>query len=93
MCGPKGEECSPFISVMHNFEGARRFLAEGHDLIVWQRGMTAVDVANDIGIGGEHDIFINQAGTRNRGAAGMNGALNPVLSGPGDHLAAPLLRP
>ena len=63
-----------------------RFLAQSHDLIVGQRGVAAVDVSDDIGVGREHDVFVNQAGTGNRGAAGVDGALNPEFARPGHHL-------
>ncbi len=49
--------------------------------------MAAVDVADDIGGGGKHDVFINQTGARNRRPAGVNRALNAILPRPGDHLA------
>ena len=62
-----GEQCGPLISVVDNLQRPRRLLAQGHDLIVGQRSVAAVDVSDHIGIGCEDDVFVDQAGTGDRG--------------------------
>ena len=64
---------------MNNLQRPRRFRTQGHDLIIRQRGVAAVDVADDVGIGGQHDVFVDQARAWNRRPAGVNRALNPEL--------------
>src|SRR5690349_9980155 len=49
--------------------------------------MAAIDVAYDIGVGSENDIFVNQTGAGNGRAAGMNRTLYSILPSPSDHLA------
>ena len=51
-----------------------------------QRGVAAVDVADDVGVGLEHHVLVDQARARDRRAAGVDGALDAVLARPGHHL-------
>ena len=51
-----------------------------------QRGVAAVDVADHVGVGFEHHIFVDHARARDRRAARMNGALDAVFARPGHHL-------
>ena len=47
--------------------------------------MAAVDVADDVGVGFQDHILVNQARAGNRRAAGVDGALDAVLARPGHH--------
>src|SRR5438876_6999630 len=49
--------------------------------------MAAIDVADDVSIGLEYDVFVNETRSWDRGSAGMNRAMNSVFPSPGDHLA------
>ena len=57
------------------------------DLIVRQRGMAAVDVADDVGVRLQHHVLVDKAGAGNRRTAGMDRAVDAVFARPGDHLA------
>ena len=70
---------------MDDLDAATALLAETDDLIIGQGGVAAVDVADDIGIGLQNDILVDQPGAGERGPAGVNGALDPVLARPADH--------
>ncbi len=48
--------------------------------------MPAIDMADHICVGGEHNVFIDQTGTGNRGPARVNRALDSILARPSDHL-------
>src|SRR6266480_4772506 len=52
--------------------------------------MAAIDVADDVSIGLEHDVFVNETRSWDRRSASMNRALNSVFPSPGDHLACGL---
>src|SRR5207245_10328234 len=52
--------------------------------------MAAIDVADDVSIGLEYNVFVNETRSWDRGSAGMNRALNSVFPSPGDHLASGL---
>ena len=60
-------------------------LAQADDLVVGQRGMAAVDMADDVGVGLEDDVLVDQAGARDGRAAGVDGALDSVPARPSDH--------
>src|SRR5258708_1942609 len=47
--------------------------------------MSAIDVADHVGIGFEDHVFVDQARSRNRRTAGVNRALYTVLPGPRNH--------
>src|SRR5271170_1418033 len=72
---------------MHKLETATALFAKTVDLIVGQRGMTAVDMADDIGVRLEHDVLVDETGAGDRRAAGMDRAVDPIFASPGDHLA------
>ena len=48
--------------------------------------MAAVDVANHVGIGFQHHIFVDQPRAGDGRAAGVDSALNAVFARPGHHL-------
>ena len=64
----------------------RAALAQADDLIVRQRGVAAVDVADDVGVGRQHHVRVDQPGARDRRAAGVDGAADAVLARPRHHL-------
>src|ERR1700688_1464763 len=61
-------------------------LAQRRDLVVGKRRVAAINVADNIGVGLKHHIFIDQAGAGNRWASGVNRALDAVFAGPRYHL-------
>jgi hypothetical protein len=56
---------------MNQFEAALAALADAADLIVGQGGVTAIDVADHVGVGFQHHILVDQAGAWNRRTAGV----------------------
>ena len=60
--------------------------AQAADLVERQGGVAAVDMADHVGVGLEHDILVDQAGAGDRRAAGVDRALDAVFARPGDHL-------
>ena len=86
VCSAQSEQRGAFVAVVNDFKTSRRLLAQTRDLFVGQRSVTAIDVADDVGVGSKNDILINQAGSGDRRTAGVNGALNPVFAGPRNHL-------
>ena len=75
-----------FVAVVDDFYGARTLLAQAANLIQGQRGVSAVDMADDVGVGLQHHIRIDQARPRNGRAAGVDGALDAILARPRHHL-------
>ena len=61
-------------------------LAQRRDLVVGKRRVAAIDVADNIGVGLKHHIFIDQARAGDRWASGVNRALDAVFAGPRYHL-------
>ena len=82
----------PLVAVMDDLDGAAAALAELADMRLRQAGMAAVDVADDVGIGLQHGVPVDQPAAGDGGAAGMDGALDAVFARPGDHLRAPRSR-
>jgi hypothetical protein len=74
------------VAVVHDLDGARTLLAQLAHVRLGQRGVAAVDVADDVGVGLQHHVLVDQARARDRGAAGVDGALDAVLARPRDHL-------
>ena len=74
------------VAVVDDLDGARRLLAEFADVRLGQRRMAAVDVADHVGVGLEHDVLVDQAGPRDRRPARVDRAADAVLPGPRDHL-------
>ena len=50
--------------------------------------MASIDVADHVGVGFENHVFVDEAGSGNRRAAGVNRALDAVFAGPCDHAAS-----
>ena len=50
------------VAVVHDLDGARRLLAQLAHMRFRQRGVAAVDVADDVGVGLEHHILVDQPG-------------------------------
>ena len=74
------------VAVVHESPGPRWQPSQMQtDLVVRQRRVAAVDVADDIRVGLEHDVLVDQPGARNRRAAGMDGALDAVFARPRHH--------
>ena len=82
------EQSGALISVMNDFERARRTLAQLDDLIVGQSRVAAVDVADHVGVGFENHVLVDEAGAGNRRPAGVNRALDAVFAGPRNHAAS-----
>ena len=85
--GAQREQRRAFVAVVHELEAALAAFAEADDLIVGQRGMAAVNVADHVGVRLQHDVLVDQPGAGDRRAAGMDGAVDAVFARPGDHLA------
>ncbi len=83
--GAQREQRRTQVAVVHELDAARALLDEFDDLIVGKRGMAAVDVADDVGIGLEHHVLVDQAGPGDRRTAGVDRALDAVLARPGHH--------
>ena len=90
--GAEGEEGGLLIAVMDDLDGALALLAEAADLIQRQSRMAAVDMADDIGIGFQHHILVDEARAGDGGAAGVDRALDAVFAGPGHHALGFLAR-
>ncbi len=75
-----------FVAVVHDLDAAGTALAQTADLRQRQRGVAAVDVADDVGVRLQHRVGIDIAGSGNGRATGVDGALDARLAGPGDHL-------
>ncbi len=75
------------VTVMHNFNAARRALAQLTDLLVRQGSMPAVNMADNVGVGFQYHVFIDQARAGNGWTAGVNGALNTVFARPFHHFS------
>ena len=61
--GPQGEQRRAFIAVVHEFEAAFAALAQADDLIVRQRRVAAVDVADHVGVRLENDVLVDEPGS------------------------------
>jgi hypothetical protein len=85
--GPQGQERRAFIAVVHEFEAAFAALAQADDLIVGQRGVPAIDMADYVGVRLEYDVLVDEPGARDRRAAGVDRAVDAVFARPGHHLA------
>lgn len=72
---------------MDDFESALTGFTDAGNVAIWQGGMPSIDVPDDIGIGGEDDIFTDESGAGDRGPTGVNGALNAVFARPSNHCA------
>ena len=75
------------VPVVHQLEAALAALAQANDLIVGQGGMAAVDMADDVGVGLQHHVLVDEARAGDRRAAGMDRAVEAMLARPGHHLA------
>ena len=80
-----GRDGDLLISVMNNLDTARRFLTEFTDMGLRQRGMTTINMPDDVCIGLEHHILINQSGTRDRWTTRVYRALDAILACPSHH--------
>ena len=72
---------------MHEFETPLAALAQADDLIVRQRRVAAVDVADHVGVGLQYDVLVDETGAWDRRTAGVDGTVDAVFARPGDHLA------
>ncbi len=88
--GTQSVQGGALVTVVHDFEAAPAAFADAGDLIVRQGGMPAIDMADDIGVGGQDDVLVDQPRAGDRRAASMDGALDAVFARPGDHLAGRL---
>ncbi len=77
-----GRDRHLLVAVVHDLDRARALLAELAHMGLGQRGVAAVDVADDVGIGLEHHVLVDQARARDRGAARVDRALDAVLCAP-----------
>src|SRR5262249_17522971 len=84
--GVERVERGRLVAVVDDLDRARAFLAERADLVDRQRGVAAVDVADDVGVGLQHHVLVDQAGAGDRRAAGVDRALDAVLARPRHHL-------
>jgi hypothetical protein len=75
-------ERGAFIAVVNQFQTALAALADAADLSVGQGGMAAIDMADNVRVGFEHDIRVDQPGARNGRAAGVDRAVHAVLARP-----------
>src|SRR5690242_9149843 len=73
------------VAVVHDLDGTAAALAEAANLIQRERRVSAVDMADHVRIGLEHDVGVDEAGAGNRGAAGVDRALNAVGACPTHH--------
>src|SRR3984885_8866432 len=83
----QSEQRRAFVAVVHEFETAFAALAQANDLIVGERRVTAIDVADHVGVRLEHDVLVDEPGARDGRTAGMNRAVDAVFARPSDHLA------
>lgn len=81
-CGIHGENGGAFIAVVDDFEGGLAAFAQADDLVVGQGGVSSVDVTDDVCAGFHHHVCINEAGTRDGGATGVDCALDAVFARP-----------
>ena len=79
------EQRGAAVTVVHDLDRARARFAQADDLIVRQRRVPAVDVTDHVRVRFEHDVLVDEPGTRDRRAARVNRALDPVLARPRDH--------
>src|SRR5438309_771977 len=85
--GSQREQRRAFVAVVNELEPALAALADAADLVVGQRGVAAIDVTDHVGVGLQHHVLVDQAGSGNRGTAGVDGTLDAVFARPADHLA------
>ena len=74
------------VAVVNDLDRARRLLAQLADMRFRQGGVAAIDVTDDVGVGLQHHVLVDQAGARNRRAASVDGALDAILARPAHHL-------
>ena len=55
-------------------------------MVVRQRGMTAVDMTDDVRVSRENDILVDEAGSGNGGPSGVDCTLNSIFARPSYHL-------
>ena len=84
--GVQRQHGGTFIAVVDDLKALGAVFAKTDDLVVGQRRMAAIDMADDIGAGFQHHIGVDQPRSRDRRAAGMDRALNAVFARPADHL-------
>ncbi len=72
---------------MNQLQPALAALADAADLVVGQGRVAAIDVADHVGVCLQHHVLVDQPGTGDRGAAGVDGALDAIFARPADHLA------
>ena len=85
--GAQREQRRALVAVVNQLEAALAALADAADLVVGQRGVAAIDVADHVGVGFQHHVLVDQAGAGDRGAAGVDRALDAVFARPAHHLA------
>ena len=61
---PQREQGRPLISVVDNLQRPRGLLAQSYDLVIRQRGVAPIDVSNDISVGRQHNVFVDQSWSR-----------------------------
>src|ERR1700722_7398731 len=81
------EQRRAFVAVVYEFETALAALAQANDLIVGQRRVAAVYVADHVGVCCKRDVFIDKPGTWDRWTAGVDRAVDAIFARPSDHLA------
>src|SRR4029078_4339221 len=83
--GAQREQRRTLIAVVNQFEATFAAFTDAADLVVGQRGVAAIDVTDHVGVGFQHHVLVDQAGTGNRGTAGVDGALDAVFARPAHH--------
>jgi hypothetical protein len=64
---PQRVQSGELVAVVHDLDRALAALAQAGDLLERQRGVAAIDVADDVGVGLEHDVLVDVARARHRG--------------------------
>ena len=81
-----GQQAGTLIPVMDYLDAAPTLLAKTNDLVIREGSMATINMADDVGIGLQHHVLVDETGARDRRATGVNGALHTVFARPGNHL-------
>ena len=59
--GAQREQRRAFVAVVNQLQPALAALADAADLVVGQRSVAAIDMADHVGVGFQHNVLVDQA--------------------------------